>query len=290
MSTAVSSHTRRIKRRGGTRLARHSLEWVGQVGWFAKGAVYTIAGLVAATLAAKSVGWRSTTGIDGEASPTGAIKEVASLSGGRILLFGLAFGLLVYAAWRAFTALAPGGHGAEASVKRAGYLVSAVLYVTFAVTAIALARRPGSTTDGNAKVSDLTGRILAHTSGRWLVALIGVIALGAGIYRLKKGVTGDVEDELDLSGLRPSRRSQLHLLGVVGEIGRGIAIGLIGVFLFRAGVDAKAGEATGLDGALRRLAQHTWGALLVAIVAVGFVAYGVFCLSTCNRRRLRATT
>jgi hypothetical protein len=77
-------------------------------------------------------------------------------------------------------------------------------------------------------------------------------------------------------------------LGVIGEIGRGIGIGLIGFFLLRAAVTYDANEATGLDGALRRLAVQSWGQLVVAVVAIGFVAYGLFCLVTFTHRRLQA--
>ena len=274
--------------RGGAEVARRSAIKVGQFGWFAKGTLYVVAGALAATVAAKSWGWRSSAGLNGEASPTGAIKQVAGLAGGRVLLFALAAGMIVYSIWRLFTAFGPGGHGAEAVAKRIGYVVSAILYVSFGLTAFALARRPGANPDGNAKVSDLTSRVLAHTAGRVIISLFGLIAIGAGLYRLKKGVSGDVEEELDLSRLSSAERSKLHLLGVVGEVGRGLAIGLIGFFLLSAGIQARAGEATGLDGALRRLAQHRWGTMLVTVVAVGFVAYGVFCLLTFRRRQLRA--
>ena len=47
-------------------------------------------------------------------------------------------------------------------------------------------------------------------------------------------------------------------------------------------------EATGLDGVLRRLLVHSWGVILVALVALGFLAYGVFCVTTFNRQRLQA--
>jgi hypothetical protein len=39
---------------------------------------------------------------------------------------------------------------------------------------------------------------------------------------------------------------------------------------------------------LRRLAVEPWGLLVVAIIAVGFVAYGVFCLATFTHRRLQS--
>ena len=129
---------------------------------------------------------------------------------------------------------------------------------------------------------------MGYGIGRWLIGLIGVIVIAAGIYRLVKGLKQDVEDELDLSGMSPERVLWTRRLGAIGEVGRGIAIGVIGFFLLRAALDFDANEATGLDGALRRLALETWGVLVVAVIALGFVAYGVFCLATFTHRRLQA--
>jgi hypothetical protein len=93
---------------------------------------------------------------------------------------------------------------------------------------------------------------------------------------------------MDVAGMSAPRLRWTKRLGAVGEIGRGIAIGLIGFFLIRAAVTYDSAQATGLDGALRRIADHSWGVLIVAVVGIGFVAYGVFCLTTFTRRRLQA--
>jgi hypothetical protein len=261
---------------------------VGQLGWLAKALVYVLAGVLAAAVAARSVGWSSTLAPDGEASPTGAIKEVATVTGGRLLLVALAVGLLLYSLWRLYTAFAPGGSGAEAVATRIGYGVSAVLYFTFSLTAFALARRPAASADGNQKVVDLSARVMSHSAGRWAIAVAGLIAIGAGLYRIVKGAKGDVETELNLAGVSAERRRLIKRLGIVGEIGRGVAISLIGYFLLRSGLDAKPQEATGLDGALRLLTVNRWGSALVAVVGVGFVAYGIFCLLTFTHRQPRA--
>ena len=56
-------------------------------------------------------------------------------------------------------------------------------------------------------------------------------------------------------------------------MGRGIGFGLVGFFLLRSAMTYDPNEATGLDGALRRLAVNSWGVFVVAIVGIGFVAY-----------------
>ncbi len=261
----------------------------GRAGWFAKGVVYLVAGVLALSIAAKASGWSdASTAPDNEASPTGALKAIAQMSGGALLMWILAGGMLLYAAWRVVSALLPGGSDAMAWVVRIGYLVSAVLYVTFAVTAIALARSGRANPDGNAKVISLSGGVMEHAGGRFVIGVVGAITIAAGLYRLVKGARGDVTDELDLSSLSPQRRRWTERLGAVGEIGRGLGIGLIGFFLLRAAVTYDAAEATGLDGALRRLATENWGVFVVVVVGVGFAAYGLFCLATFTHRKLQA--
>jgi hypothetical protein len=272
------------------RLRRHtSVVKFGRAGWFAKGVVYTVAGVLALLIAGKAAGWgRLENTSNKEASPTGALKTIAHATGGALLMWLLALGMLIYAAWRVVSALLPGGTDTMAWVKRIGYVVSAIIYVTFAVTAISLARSTGAQADGNAKVTSLSADVMAHTGGRIVIGLAGVITIGAGLYRIAKGVKVDVTDELNLSSYSPQQRLWIKRLGAIGEFGRGIGIALIGIFLLRASITYDRAEATGLDGALRRLATETWGQVVVAVIGVGFVAYGLFCLATFTHRELQA--
>jgi Domain of Unknown Function (DUF1206) len=264
---------------------------LGRAGWAAKGVVYIVAGVLAGTVLFASLGW--STPATQEASPTGAIKTIAGSPGGSLLLWVFGAAMLLYAAWRVVSALMPGGHDTEGTLKRIGYVVSAIIYTTFALTAFALARstpsaRNSGANNGNAKVTNLTARLMGHGGGRLLIGAVGLIVIGAGLYRFVKGLRQDVEDELDLAGMSPERIRWTRRLGAVGEVGRGVAIGLIGFFLLRAAITVNPQEATGLDGALRRLTTDWWGLLVVGAVAIGLIAYGLFCLATFTRRRLQS--
>jgi hypothetical protein len=261
---------------------------LGRVGWLAKGVVYLLAGGLALIVVARSFGWSTPATASNEASPTGAIKEVAHTGAGPLLLVLLALGMFVYAVWRLASALMPGSTDAEGTATRIGYFVSAVIYTTFGLTAISLARSPRANADGNQKVTDITSGLMKNSAGRWLIGIVGLIAIGAGLYHIVQGLKGDVTKDVDMSGMSAERARITRGLGAIGEVGRGIAIAVIGFFLMRAAITFNATEATGLDGALRRFALYSWGQLLVAVVAIGFVAYGVFCLDTFTRRRLQA--
>ena len=69
---------------------------------------------------------------------------------------------------------------------------------------------------------------MQHTGGRWVVGIAGAVAIG---------------------------------------VGRGISMDLIGFFLVRAALTFKAAEASGFDGALRRLTVETWGVPVVSLLA-----------------------
>jgi hypothetical protein len=87
----------------------------GRVGWLAKGIVYLLAGGLALLIVTRSFGWSDASTGGTEASPTGAMKEVAQSGGGPLVLVALAIGLFVYAAWRVITAILPGSTDAESA-------------------------------------------------------------------------------------------------------------------------------------------------------------------------------
>jgi hypothetical protein len=129
---------------------------------------------------------------------------------------------------------------------------------------------------------------MRHAGGRWAVGAVGAVIIAVGLYRADKGRTQDVTDEMSLVGMSARRRVWVRRLGAVGEIGRGLALGLIGYFVLMSAITYEPEQATGLDGALRRAASHGFTRALVPLVAFGFVCYGVFCLATFTRRRFEA--
>ena len=285
MSTTSTSHHNPV---GHVAASHPGLVKLGRVGWLAKGVVYVLAGGLSLRLAQRASGWSTSKSGTAEASPTGAIKEVARTSGGPLLLVALAIGMFLYAAWRLISAFMPGTTDAEGFATRLGYGISAIIYTTLGLTAVALARTPAAGANGNKTVTDLTARVMKNGAGRWLIGVIGVVAIGAGIYHFVKGLKGDDTTDVDMSGMSAERARWTRRLGSIGEVGRGIAIALIGFFLLRAAMTYDPAQATGLDGALRRLALNSWGLFLVVIVGLGLAAYGLFCLLTFTRQRLQA--
>ena len=262
----------------------------GRAGWYAKGVVYLIAGILALSVAAKASGWSTSTSATGnqEASPTGAIKTVAGSPGGTAMLWLLALGMLLYAAWRVVSTLLPGD--TDEGLGEARWLSGERRRLHHL--------RPRRDHPGRASCHDDPGRQreghrhlhLDHGEGR---RPAGDRRGGRDRRRRRplppvQGPHRGRQRRLDLSRMSPARARWTQRLGAVGEVGRGVGIGLVGFFMLRASITYDPKEATGLDGALRRVATESWGVVVVIVVGVGLAAYGIFCLATFTRRRLQA--
>ena len=67
--------------------------------------------------------------------------------------------------------------------------------------------------------------------------------------------------------------------GIAGYIAKGIALAFVAILFLIAAVTGTPDEATGLDGAMRKLTELPGGSLPLLVIAVGFAAYGVYSLA-----------
>jgi Domain of Unknown Function (DUF1206) len=259
-------------------------------GWVAKGVVYALVGVLAVPIAIQ--GLQADRARDGgsQASQLGAVTEISQNSFGTIALWIIAVGLALYVLWRLISIMLPAESSAKTWATRAGYLVSAVTYALLAWTALSFAldaRNASGRKTEDAKVERFTRDVMDMTAGRWLVGAIGIGVVGVGIYFLVKGARASFRDELEPSGVGPVRHETIVTLGRVGWIGRGIVMGLVGWFFVRAAVEFRPAEAKGFDGSLREVTETAIGPFIVALAAVGLIVYGVFCVISAPRQRLK---
>ena len=67
---------------------------------------------------------------------------------------------------------------------------------------------------------------------------------------------------------------------------RCVVFGLIGAFAIKAAFEYEPRAAIGLDGALRKLSEQSYGQWLLGLTAAGLVAYAVFCFAEARYRRV----
>lgn len=66
--------------------------------------------------------------------------------------------------------------------------------------------------------------------------------------------------------------------GIVVDLARALVFTLIGIFITKAAIEYDPDEAIGLDGALQKLAEASYGPVLLGITAAGLIGYAVYCL------------
>ncbi len=256
--------------------------WVkrfSRLGYVTIGIVYLIVGVLAAQAALGTGG--ETTG------SSGALHEIISQPFGRFLLGITAIGLAGYALWRVVQGLIDAdnrGSDAHGIGTRIGYVISGGIYGGLAWTATQMVLGNGG---GNSdSTQDWTALLMAQPFGVWLVGIAGAIVIGMGSHQIYKGLTVKFREKLRLAEMSPQEQTWTIRAGRFGLSARGVVLGLIGVFLTQAALQANPNQAKGLGRTLQELTQHPAGPWLLGIVAVGLVAYGVFMAFMGRYRRM----
>jgi hypothetical protein len=122
---------------------------------------------------------------------------------------------------------------------------------------------------------------MAKPFGQVLVAAVGLAVIGVGIYHVVKGWKRKFLADLD-SNPGP----WVVKAGRFGYIAKGIALAVVGVLFGLAALHENAKEATGLDGALRSFLGAPFGRVILTLVALGFVAYGIYSFARARHARV----
>ena len=248
--------------------AKPWLERLARLGFLSKGIVYATVGALAV---------RAAFGSGGQTTDTqGAVRVIAQAPFGQVLLVLLSLGLISYGLWRFVQAwLNPAGReGAKGVIARGGFVVSGMIHLALAVTALGLLVGGGGSSSNTEQ--NVAARLLEVPFGRWLVGLVGLAIAGMGVYQLVKAYKADFRDALKTAQMSRNEQTWAVRAGRVGYAARGAVFVLMGVFFGQAALQAQASEAKGLGGALQTLQRQPYGPYLLGVVALGFVLYGVY--------------
>jgi len=240
-------------------------------GLVAKGGLYVLVGAIAFQVSALDQGRLEDRG--------GALAALADEWYGKLLVAGLAVGLAGYAFWRFAEAIL--GHPLEGGERdsfprRVGLAARGAWYLGLCGLAVAVLAGAHQSS-GSQDEDRITARVLKWPAGRWIVAAVGIGIFGTGVFNLWRGVTGSFRKNMKVRKMSRLEDRAFTIIGGVGHVARGIVFGLIGFFLVRAAYQYDPQEAVGLDGALAKVLQQDYGNTLLALVAAGLIAYGVYC-------------
>jgi hypothetical protein len=275
ITAAAQTVTRRVQE-----APDHWVATLARLGYATIGVVYLMIGTLA-TQAALGTGGAI-------ADTRDVLVTIARQPFGRVLLGLTALGLSGYVLWRLIQAgFDPERQGTDARglLTRLGFAVSGVAYAALAVLAARMALGAGGA-GGPAAEQAWTALVLAQPFGPWLVGSLGGIMIGVGLAHVYRAYTAHFMQEYATGEMRARQQRWAKWLGQWGLAARGVTFGIIGGFLLYAGASADPSQARGLDGALVAVAQQPYGPWLLGVVALGLVAYGLFCLSQALYRRV----
>jgi hypothetical protein len=247
-------------------------------GYTAKGVVWAMVGLLAARVAIGQWGE--------QADFYGALGEIGDQPLNAVLLGLLSAALFGYAGWRIVQAIADvEGEGRDAAgiAKRFLYLTVGLTYGFFAVYALGILA--GWSTEDD-EIRDLTAMALEWPLGEWLVGAVGVLIVGMGLGELYVALGRKFEVELGSDELGRWERLCLLMSGLFGHLARGAVYVAAGFFAVRAAVEFDPDEARGLAEIFRELVEQPFGPLVVAVIAAGFVTFGVYCVLLAFHRHI----
>ena len=257
---------------------------LARLGYAVKGVVYLIIGGLAAALAI---------GHGGKATDQrGAIETIYAQPLGKFLLIVVGIGLVGFALWSFIQALFDTegkGSNAKGIISRIGYAGVGVAYGALAFGAFQLVTGAAASTlskSTTASTQDWTATLLKLPFGVPLVVIVGLVVIGIACYLFSKAYSAKFQRRLNLAGLSAGLRKWMVNLGRFGYAALGVVFTIIGIFLIVAAVQHNPHQAKGLDSALRELLLQPFGPVLLAIVALGLIAYGVYSFVEARYRRV----
>lgn len=264
-------------RAAGTAVVRSSgFELLSRAGFVARGFIYAIVGILALKLAIGRGGKL--------ADQEGALRTVAHQPFGTVLLAALAVGLGGYALWRLTrAALGHGPEGTDSRMDRVAALASGLVYLGFFFLAL---RILSGSRGSSANPHQTTAGVLGWPAGVWLVGAAGLVLIGVGLYQGYRGISKDFLADSKTEEMGRRTRAWIGWIGRVGHLARMVVFVLVGVFLVKAAVEYDPRQAVGLDGALGKLLQQSFGPVLLGVVAAGLIAFAAYSFSDARFRRI----
>jgi Domain of Unknown Function (DUF1206) len=272
---SARGQARRAERAAAGAVESGPVKTLGRVGLVAYGVVHLLVAYLAVRVAL---------GGGAKADKTGALQTIAEQPGGRFLLWVLTAGLVALALWQ----LAEAGWGQPArrrrrTLQRLVSLGEAAVAGALAFSSFKVASGKGGKSKG--EKTAFVDKVFDWPAGELLVAAAGLGIVAVALYLVHRGMTRSFVDDLNLAGAEPHARDAAIRFGQVGWTSLGVAYGIIGLLITYAAISYDPEKATGMDTALKTLADQPYGTALLLIVAAGLACFGAYCLFDARYRR-----
>ena len=276
----ASTVARRV-RTGTKRTASNSwLELLERGGYVIRGVLYAVMGGLALGLAL---------GFGGAATDqSGSVVILSQAPAGKLLLFAVVIGLGAYSIWgfvRAVFDPLHRGDDAPGIAERLGFAWSGTAYAAIVIFALHLLAGSGASAAHDSTQSTIA-RILAYPAGHIIAMAIGLVSIGVGLGQFVDAYRAIFKGDMKRGEMNKAEKHIVDMLGRFGYFSRGVTFTLVGWFVFQGGLHRDSSQVHGFSGVFLFLLGQPFGRLLLAVVALGFIALGLHSLACARWIRL----
>ena len=245
------------------------IEYYARFGYGAKGVIYGIAGLLA-LLEALDISQGETVGSEG------ALRTIGQQPFGQVMLLVLSASLMGYVVWRFIqAAIDPEHSGKDASdiLRRFSYACSGLAYAGVAFTAVKILT--ASDSQGGKTIQDRAVELMQMPFGRWLVAAGGLTVFGIGCYYFYRAIKAEFRKRFKRHHMSDVAKTWASIAGRIGIAARGFVYVVIGFFGMQAAWNFDPSLIKTTEDAMDVFSDNPTDEWILAVLGVGFIAYGV---------------
>lgn len=240
---------------------------VAQTGLFAKGFVYVLLGTI---VLLNSLHISSSSS---EADKVGVVHWVQESFGGRWLVPILGLGVCCYAAWRFIEVYRLLNQMQYKWQKALRYFFSGTVYFALGVSILKMVlHKPEKNGDSEQRFA---AELLSKPFGEWMVGIAALIIACIGMYQVYYAISEKYKNHVQKMNLHDMSGKVLLTAGKIGYTARGIVWLIISWLMFRAAISGSSSEAGDTSKAFN-FVETEWGTPILALIAAGLVAYGIF--------------
>jgi uncharacterized membrane protein len=236
-------------------------------GYASRGIVYITVGALAFVAAQDS-------------SPTpdskSALGTLLQMPFGKTLLALIALGLVAYSLWCFIDAafdLDNRGSDAKGWIGRAAKIISGGVHLVLAFSAAAIAMGTKSPSGEDNHAEHWTATLMQQPLGRWLVALVGVIALALGVQHFVKAFREKYKENIRYTQVAQRLDPMLKF----GLVAHGVVVAIVGVFFIWAAWTADPSRAGGMRDALLIVRNADASQTLFIALGLGLIGFAAYC-------------
>jgi hypothetical protein len=278
----IKPAAREAKREGKKLVTNPWAKRTARLGYVARGFIYGTMGVLALGLA---FGRGSDT-----TDQRGALALLGANPVAKIILVVVIASLLAYSGWGFIRAIYDPLHRGDdpaGIASRIGFAWSGLNYAALAIFGAGLLLGAAKGHGGDS-VQQIVSWALQLPAGGVIVIAAGVIGIIGGLNQFVDAYKAGFRKDLKRNTMTRWQRMAVDSFGRFGMVARGVIFTVVGIFILQAGLQHTASDAHSFGPAFAAVAREPLGHVLLAIVALGFVALGLH--SWANARWVRMPT